>query len=137
MGIVAHSSSLSAYDLTWALRRDKTTPPATLYRGRHHTDNLKKSGARGSWIRSHLPENLTELAPFFVSDALSTSRQSGCRGFTGPVPLPLWIRVCPGIYDYMVHIIPLLAGAAKIRFVRCGAARCCVRESGVIILPIV
>src|SRR5690606_39163845 len=35
--------------------------------------------------RSHLPDKLPELAP--------SLRTGGCRGFIGPFPQPLWIRV--------------------------------------------
>src|SRR5512144_1952657 len=42
-------------------------------------------------LSSHLPETIS--AGIGTAFAVLTRTQLGCRGFTGPVPPPLWIRV--------------------------------------------
>ena len=48
--------------------------------------HIRKKNAR---LPSHLPENFTAGLGTLILEKLKL----GCRGFKGPVPPPLWIRV--------------------------------------------
>jgi len=58
---------------------------------------------------------LPELAPGAGTDGHRygmVSLRPGCRGFTGPVPPPLWIRVPPGLFNCWLN------HTTKARFVK-------------------
>jgi hypothetical protein len=54
--------------------------------------SFERAIAQGARLPSHLPEFGQTCS--FVPAGFGTIRfRGGCRGFTGPVPPPLWIRV--------------------------------------------